>query len=171
MTRVSPQGLAVVEALAHQPSSRVPIRQLVRLLAPAHGSVASTRASLSRTLRRLWSVGLIELENDWRVPLTKRLAALDAERAQLEADPEAAYAKQRAAIDRGAPGFFPFTSAAEYLPFQRRMIARRRRGCRHTVAVLTTNGREWLTARRREVNQDERRLIDLRIPVNREVGA
>ena len=120
MRRVlSSQATAVLETLSQQPSDRMEIRQLVELLRPGHGSAASTRASLSRTLRRLWRDGLVELSSWGRGTLTERYAALDTALAEHEADPEAAYADVLAAIDRGVPGFFPYDSPAKYLDYKR----------------------------------------------------
>jgi DNA-binding MarR family transcriptional regulator len=143
MTRLSRQGKDVLDALAQPANGRLEIWRLVKRLQSLHGSVASTRASLSRTLRRLWQAGYVELENDWRVTLTEQQAEADARLAQLEADPEGEYRRQADAIAAGKPGFFPFTSATEYLEHRRWSIRRwDKRNNRHTAAVLTPAGRE-----------------------------
>ena len=104
---LSSQATAVLETLSQQPGERMSIRRLVELLRPGHGSTASTRASLSRTLRRLWRAGLVELTNDYGWILTDRYAEPDTELAQHEADPEAAYARELAAIVARGSGLFP----------------------------------------------------------------
>lgn len=157
MTRLSRQGRTVLEVLGQQLGCRFPISYLVGHFLSAHGSAASTRASLSRTLRRLWRAGLVELTNDWGRTLTDYYAAIDEELAAQERDPEAAFAAVLAAI-AGAPGFFPYETAEEYLASERRRIARLRRGKPMRAVCLTPQGRELvqrLTVRRREVNRSE----------------
>lgn len=141
---LSSQAIAVLETLSQQPADRMSIRELVELLRPGHGSRASTRASLSRTLRRLWRAGLVELKNDWGWTLTERHAELDTQLTQHEADPEAAYARELAAIERGAPGFFPYDSPAEYLEHKRWWNVHLKRYMRNSVVELTARGQEQI---------------------------
>jgi hypothetical protein len=165
MTRLSRQGRDVLEALAQPRDGRLTIRRLVQRLQPRHGSPAITKASLSRTLRRLWQAGYVELENDWRVTLTETKAAAAARLAALEVGYEADYEVILARHLAGNPtcGFFPFSTATDYLEHQRWVLTRYfgKRNRRHTAAVLTPTGRERvsidvtqrLTARRSQVNR------------------
>jgi hypothetical protein len=167
VTRLSPQGLTVLEALAQPPSGRLTIRRLVTLLQPAHSTPASTRASLSRTLRRLWRAGLVELEHDGGLTLTEMQTATDAELACFDADPAGDYAAVLAKIAAGRiPACFARKSQAAYLAYRRQQIADRTRHARTRAAVLTAAGRErasidtsftaeWLTSSEREVNRSE----------------
>lgn len=158
MARLSRQGLAVLEVLAQQPACRFPISYLLGQFLSAHGSAASTRASLSRTLRRLWRAGLVELLNERGWTLTECYAAIDEELAAHERDPDAAFAAVLAAIADGPPGFFPYATAEEYLESERRRAAALRRGIPMHAVCLTPQGRdlvERLIARRREVNRTE----------------
>ena len=155
MTPVSAQGLAVLETLSQQPLDRLAIRCLVDLLRPAHGSLASTRASVSRTLHRLWRSGLVELENTEGHTLTERLAALDAELAEHEANPEAEYEEALEAVSRGVPVFLARGSADGLLENHRREVAREKRHLRRTAAVLTPQGQELLTVDVKAVNNTE----------------
>ena len=88
--------------------------------------------------------GLVELTNDYGWTLTARHAALDTELAQHEADPEAAYADQLAAMERGAPGFFPCDSPAEYREYERWRVAKSKRHVHNSVVELTASGQEQI---------------------------
>jgi hypothetical protein len=165
MTLLSRQGRQVLEALAQPADGRREIWRLVKLLRPSHGSAASTKASLSRTLRRLWQAGYVELEGGWaRVTLTEKQAAADAQLARLEAGYEAEYEVVRARHLKGdgTCGFFPFNTAADYLEHQRWTLTRHfgTRHQRHTAASLTPAGRE-------RVSIDAQRLTPIRVRVNR----
>ncbi len=154
--RLSRQGQTVLEALfVQEPSHRLPISRLTHLTRPVHSSLPSTRASLSRTLRRLWRAGLVELKSDWGVTLSDRLHELEVELAAHEGDVDGAYADILAAVARGTPGFFACGSADEYLQHHRRLVSRRKRHIRSTSVELSMRGREYverLTSIRRAVN-------------------
>jgi hypothetical protein len=151
-SRLSPEGLAVLHACAA--SSRhwnsddsgvggcMFVADLVRL---APGRRAVVRASLSRTLRRLWHAGWVELFNAWGYSLTARHADADAQLQEYERDPDATYAQAAA-----APGFFPYVTPEEYLVSLRERALQLKRGRPVHVVQITSAGRERLTARRRD---------------------
>jgi DNA-binding MarR family transcriptional regulator len=165
--RLSAAGVVVLEALALEALAGrdgLPIHTLEGFT-HGHRSQASARASLSRTLRRLWRQGYVELENNYGRTLTSVHAALDAELARHEADPLAAYEEKRAALAAGAPMFFPFASPAEWLEGHRQQIERLRRpGLRCTFARLTPKGAERLSSHRPRVN----RSTEMRSPATLE---
>ena len=154
VNRVSSEQADVLAACLER--GRVSIAWLVRRRVQRGVPMPIARASLSRTLRRLWRTGLVELTNDWGWALTEHYAAVDEQLAAHERDPDAVFANQLAAIARGVPGFFPFATAGEYLAFARRSAAKRKRGKPMRYVSLTPQGRdlvERLITRRREVNQ------------------
>lgn len=160
-TRISAAGLAVLQACLGPRT--VAIHDLVRR---SQRRPPVARASLSRTLRRLWRAGLVELTTDWGTTLTEHHAEIDDTLAAQERDPEAAFAEELDAVRRGVPGFLPYTTADEWLGYQRSAAARRKRGKPMRVVCLTSEGRalvERLTSRRREVNQS-RTPVDGRLP-------
>ena len=116
--RLSPAGRAVLRACAASPkhfdatSSAGGCLNVADLVRVAPGSRTVARASLSRTLRRLWRAGWIELINGNGYSLTAQHAHADAALLAAERDPEGAYA--RAAT---AGGLFVFASPAEYLAY------------------------------------------------------
>ena len=142
---ISAQGRAVLETLSQQPRDCMAISRLVDLLQPAHGSLASTRASVSRSLRRLWRAGLVELENNRRQTLTEQLAVLDAVLAAHEADPEAEYARVLEGVPHRWPAVLTRGSAEGYLAYRRQTVAREKRSIRSAVVVLTAQRQEFLT--------------------------
>ena len=152
---ISSQATAVLETLSQQHGDRMSIRRLVDLLRAGHGSSNSTRASLSRTLRRLRRDGFVELTNDWNPDrtLTERHAKLDTELAQHEADPEADYASLLAKIACGTvPALYDRGSSAAHLEHTRRQIESQKRHLRNNTVVLTAGGLELLTVDREAVN-------------------
>lgn len=66
---LSTQGLAVLQALVAA-DGRLPTADVLRRVRRPGASAAVTRASVSRTLRRLWLAGLVELADDGRRTLT-----------------------------------------------------------------------------------------------------
>jgi hypothetical protein len=160
MTRLSRQGRDVLEALAQRADGRLDIWRLVKRLQPRHGSQASTRASLSRTLRRLWRAGLVELEHAGGLTLREMHVACDAELARFNVDPEADYAGTLAKIASGRiPALFAHASAAAYFAERRRYITGQTCHMRAQFAVLTAAGRERMaldTAADRTVNKQPR---------------
>ncbi len=156
---VSAQGLVILETLSQQPLNRLPVRSVVECLRPAHGSLASTKASVSRTLRRLHRAGLVELEDVRRRTLTERHAVLDAELGNLEANFESKYAEILAGIiARRVPACFGRGSADGYLEYERRRITREKRSCQSSVAVLTPLGCDVLTIDVETVNVSPRNV-------------
>ncbi|MGH9311709.1 MAG: hypothetical protein ACRD1S_00795 [Vicinamibacterales bacterium] len=109
MTELPPLSDAMREVLraCDAAGGAIPV---ARLVPRSTVSVSVARASLSRTLRRLRLKGLLELEDAYGRTMAQRIAAGDAALAKHEADPDAAFEQART-----APGFFPFTTAAEYL--------------------------------------------------------
>lgn len=107
----------------------------------AAGSLNTRRASTSRSLRRLWRLGLVELENQYGCSLTERLRSRMEELAHHEADAEAAFEAART----GA-AFFPFADAGEYLSWHRSRVENRSKYQRAQIVRLTPLG--WETARR-----------------------
>ena len=118
----------------------VPVRRLVDKRVREGASVGVARASISRTLHRLFKRGLVDLQNNYGNSFTERLADRDRQLTEHERDPEAAYQRQVDAIKRGAPGFFPFTNADGYLAWTRRHVARRRSEMRATWIQATDDG-------------------------------
>lgn len=121
------------------------VAQLVRR---SGRSVRVARASLSRTLRRLWLRGLVELEDDWGHPLTQGIASIEQDLARHERDPDEAFR-----CDREARALFPYATAREYLDVHRRearTVTRYRRTRRARVTVAGRQVLARLTARRRD---------------------
>lgn len=75
------------------PAGQCSITELVRRLKRPGTSLTVTRASLSRTLRRLWRAGLVELVGWGRTTMTEAHQVELARLAKLEADPVAAYGR------------------------------------------------------------------------------
>ena len=143
MTRLSSQGYAVLCALnaarAPLPRSRVrvqakpdyslPVAALVRRLARPGVSRSVTRASLSRTLRRLWRDRLVELRGGG-VTLTQKHEHRQAILAEHEADPVAAYQgyvawRSRVAALAGKSYSDPYGSVEGFMAAQRRALRQR----------------------------------------------
>jgi DNA-binding MarR family transcriptional regulator len=90
------------------------VAEVLRRVRRRHTSLPVARASLSRTLRRLWTAGFVEL---WTRPadrttwttLTAEVAAWRAQYERERADPEAAYAAYCQEVANS------FGSAAAYL--------------------------------------------------------
>ncbi len=158
--RLSPQGLAVLNACA---GSHLRLAQgegasghggcmyvadLVRL-APGRRAVA--RASVSRTLRRLWRAGWVELVNAHGYSLTACHADVKVDLQAAERDPEGTFARAAA-----AQGFFPFLTPEEFLEHLRGSVERLTRSQLVKVVQITSAGRERLSSRQREVNRKPR---------------
>lgn len=121
------------------------VSELVRL---APGRPAVARASVSRTLRRLWRQGWIELASASGYSLSAKHGNAAAELQAAERDPAGTYAD---AAGRG--GFFIFATPEDYLADLRDRARRFVRGQRMCFVQITTSGRQRLTARRRSVNR------------------
>ena len=142
---LSSQATAVLELLSQQRDDRMSIRQLVDLFREGHGSSNSTRASLSRTLRRLRRDGLVELYLHF-TSMAERTLVYDNRLAKYEADPEGDYARLLEKIARGeARPYYDRGSAAANLAHLRRDIARDRSHMRNTHVKLTASGLELQT--------------------------
>jgi hypothetical protein len=90
------------------------------------------RASLSRTLRRLWRAGWVELVNAWGTSLTERHAA-------------------------AAPGLMLYATPEAYLVYLRERAARLTHGRPVHLVQIMDAGRERLTAPQWEVNRNAKR--------------
>jgi hypothetical protein len=141
VNRLSVEQVAVLTACARE-DVLVPVTSLVWRRVRAGTPLPIARASLSRTLRRLWRQGLVELEGAYQgSTLTARLAYINEELAAIEADPEAAYAPLRETCQRVA--FYPKT-AADYLAFKRRLAPERRQHYPVKFVCSTEQGRARL---------------------------
>lgn len=91
--RVSRQALTILEVLARfEPGHQLRLRAVRMLAFRRDVTYGVARASLSRTLRRLWHAGLVELyDGSWR-SLTAEYQRALAHANQVAADPDAAYA-------------------------------------------------------------------------------
>src|SRR6266852_9834794 len=89
---VSVQGRAVLEALATG-DEPLPVAAVLTHIRRPEVTAPVARASLSRTLRRLWAAGLVELVtgHDTRPTLTEQAAYWRTAYATVRAFPEAAY--------------------------------------------------------------------------------
>lgn len=133
--QISSAMIEVLRACA-EADDRMPVSSLVRR---STRSINGARASLSRTLRRLWRRGIVELENDYGYTLTRQIEAIETTLAKQEQDPENVYRKARA-----QGGFFPFADATEYLESCRVGTQSRKRHRRIQWVRLTNKGREAL---------------------------
>jgi DNA-binding transcriptional ArsR family regulator len=96
-TTLSVQGRRVLEALARTGDGQLTVAEVLRHVRRRHTSLPVARASLSRTLRRLWTAGFVEL---WTRPagwtrlttLTKEVVEWRARYERERAAPEAAFA-------------------------------------------------------------------------------
>jgi hypothetical protein len=101
--KLSVQGRIILQALTvHGQSGRLHIKQLVRLVGPRGRTPAVRQASLSRTLRRLWRAGLVELISDWQETMTGKQQRNQTRLAEIEANPEAAYARHQDLLQEDA---------------------------------------------------------------------
>lgn len=156
-SHVSAQGLAVLHALAsakphYHPDSgnalsagELAVVELVKIVARRGTSRGVTKASLSRTLRRLWRAGLVELMSGWGWSRTMTQAhhAECKHRAARDADPVAAYEEYKAIVTSydmpDAHG-----SAEAYMAAMR-VADRRLPDVRVTRVQITKAGRARLT--------------------------
>lgn len=140
LAAVSPQGLAVLGALQEAAHGQLPITAVLRAVHRAGTRAPVARASLSRTLRRLWRAGLVELVAEASRSLTgevqhqQRCAALA--RSAPEASYQAYVARCRA---EGTP--LEYFTAVEYVEAWR-VSAELRPSLRVQHVVLTERGRK-----------------------------
>jgi hypothetical protein len=125
-TADGPLSVAAVLALIRRPDVAAPV----------------ARASLSRTLRRLWAAGLVELVTGHatRPTLTEQAAFRRTAYATVRASPEAAYQVYRRQL--ATPADDPYESAAAYVDAFRRAAAERPYA-RVRRVVLTDLGKTW----------------------------
>jgi hypothetical protein len=88
---ISSQGRTVLQALAATHDGRLATADVRRCLQRPGTASSVTRASLSRTLRRLWHAGLVELEDDRRRTLTTEADRLRHLAEVVCANPDSAY--------------------------------------------------------------------------------
>jgi hypothetical protein len=112
-----------------------------RLVGRSQRSRSVARPSVSRTLRRLWVRGLVELEDEYGRTLTQHLADIDGDLRTHQRDPELAFEAARR-----APGFCPFANSGDYLAWYLAQRERRRRNHKMCRARLTQKARQILSA-------------------------
>ena len=109
--RLSVQARRVLEALARTGDGQLTVREVLGHVRQPGTSLAVTRASVSRTLRRLWRAGYVEVTDKHGITLTGHVAPIQ-RWAQVVATVPAlayrAYLKQQGATDD------PYGSASAY---------------------------------------------------------
>jgi DNA-binding MarR family transcriptional regulator len=157
---VSPQGLAILRILAGAKPRTVRCREHINIypagvemqelfaaLAPFTVSRNVARASISRTLRRLWALGLVELHHHpWACADTSLSAKQREARrrlAEAEADPEGVYQGYVAWIAR--KWHDRYGSAAAFVEAKRKQASRPERGYYVRFIEITDKGRQRLT--------------------------
>jgi hypothetical protein len=151
---LSRQGLAVLRLLAPARASRnrypvdlsageLAVADLVQQFHQRGRSLPVTRASLSRTLRRLWRDGLVELSSTygWQTMTERHQKQVEWLEAQA-ADPLAAYESYKALVGEDRDSF---RSAEAYIVMLRKKV-RRGPDLRVTRVRITAVGRTRLTA-------------------------
>jgi hypothetical protein len=113
ITKLSEQGRRVLEALAAG-DGPLSVAAVLALIRRPGVTAAVARASLSRTLRRLWAAGLVELVTGHatRPTLTEQAAYWRTAYATVKASPDAAYGAFRRQL--ATPADDPYESAAAY---------------------------------------------------------
>jgi hypothetical protein len=148
---ISRQALTVLRELASTaacecdgstlPAGRRSVAEIVRAVRVPGSTLQVTRASVSRTLRRLWRDGLVDLFAGWR-SMSDARAEGAARLAEKEADPEQAYRDYCELMEN--IGLSDSCGSAEaYIAFQRRRLTRP--DMRVTTVQITDAGRERLT--------------------------
>lgn len=142
--RVSEQGQHVLEALvtADEP---LPVAAVLVHVRRPDASAPVARASLSRTLRRLWAAGLVELVTGHatRPTLTEQAKYWRSVYAKVQAAPDAAYQAYRRLLAN--PADDDYGSAAAYVDACR--VDAERPSARVRRVALTPKGRERLTSK------------------------
>lgn len=137
--RLSRQARVVLALVVTQPNHLFPMQFVAEQCQSPHGSRASARASLSRTLRRLHRDKLIELATASCTTFATYHADIDRQLAQVERDPEAAF---RRAVAKGA-----FEESPEdYLRTARLRAASRHRNIKARYVRSTPEG--WAALQR-----------------------
>lgn len=117
------------------------VRDLVRLQVRAGRSQAVARASLSRTLRRLWRAGLVELHDRWSSLSAKQQEARD-RLVRFEGDPRGSYEDYKSWARR--IGTADRYGSAEAFLAAKRTQANAMPNLRAVVVTATTRGRELI---------------------------
>jgi hypothetical protein len=133
---ISTQGRAVLALVATR-SQPFSMSQVAESCQDHRRSRGSARASLSRTLRRLWRAGLIELLTGTYTTFTSYHAEIDRRLARVEQDPKTVF---QLAVAKGALEQSP----EDYLRTARVQAARRRRNIRAMHVQITPVGRAAL---------------------------
>ena len=111
---VSPQGWAVLGALRAVADGQLSIAEVSRGVRRAGTSAAVARASLSRTLRRLWRAGLVELLDEAGRTLTGEVQQRHQCAALARNEPDASYRAYVAHCRaKGTP--LAYTTAADFV--------------------------------------------------------
>jgi DNA-binding MarR family transcriptional regulator len=145
-TRLSHQGRLVLAALAAG-DGPLPVSRILACVRTPSTSLPVAQASLSRTLRRLWAAGLVELVTTQatRPTLTDHATYWRSAYARVSPCPDAAYQAYRRQVATDAYG-----SAAAYLAAWRHDAERPH--ARIRGVVLTPNGRDTAHQLRRETH-------------------
>jgi DNA-binding IclR family transcriptional regulator len=116
-TRLSVQARRVLEALARTGDGQLTVREVLGHVRQPGISLAVTRASVSRTLRRLWRAGYVEVTDKHGITLTGHVAPIQ-RRAQAVVTAPAlayrAYLKQQATDDPCGSASAYATAYADY---------------------------------------------------------
>jgi hypothetical protein len=91
--RLSVQARRVLEALARTGDGQLTAREVLGHVRQPGTSLAVTRASVSRTLRRLWRAGYVELTDEHGITLTGRCSRAALAAAECAAAPPVGAAK------------------------------------------------------------------------------
>lgn len=143
---LSSQGRAVLQALAAAPDGLLATADVLQRVRRPGASSAVTRASVSRTLRRLWTAGVVELADGARRTLTAEAARLEHFCAAAQREPEAAY---RAYLNRRRVDGQPdaYRSASRYAAAWRQ-AAQQMPHLRVRAVQLTASGRQAVNSAR-----------------------
>jgi hypothetical protein len=137
---VSSQGRAVLQALATAADGRLATADVLRRVQRPGASATVTRASVSRTLRRLWAAGLVELADRDRRTLTAEAARRQHLCDVVQAHPEVAYRAYVARLRRDGQ-HDGYGSAARYAAGWRH-VAQRMPHLRVRQVHLTSTGHQ-----------------------------
>ena len=163
---VSVRGAVILRALAATPAhhdrrawgrdyaaGELPTADLVALFERSTVTKEVLKASLSRTLRRLWRLGLVELKSaaSWQKTMTEQQRAREKRFQQLAKDPAAAYAQYQGFV-ASYKMEDSYGSPAAYLEAQRAKLQRTPDVRVQTIAI-TKAGRAL-------VNSDAHRTVN-----------
>jgi hypothetical protein len=136
----------VLQALAAAADGHLATADVLRRVCRPGASAAVTRASVSRTLRRLWTAGLVELADGAQRTLTAKVAQRERACAAAQRHPEAAY---RAYLERRRVDGQPdrYGSAARHAAAWREAV-RDRPSLRVAQVQLTSTGQQAVNSAR-----------------------